>query len=52
VVTQERINELIKEKTELRNTFEESIRKLRNAHDQDISEKQNRLQEQKGLSFK
>eukprot|EP00341_Mesodinium_pulex_P003378 CAMPEP_0116939358 /NCGR_PEP_ID=MMETSP0467-20121206/32686_1 /TAXON_ID=283647 /ORGANISM="Mesodinium pulex, Strain SPMC105" /LENGTH=83 /DNA_ID=CAMNT_0004621617 /DNA_START=470 /DNA_END=721 /DNA_ORIENTATION=- len=47
VVTQERINELVKEKSDLRDTFEESIRKLRNAHDQDVVEKKDAINQQK-----
>jgi len=50
VVTQERINELVKEKSDLRDTFEESLRKLRNAHDQDVVEKKERIATQKNIT--
>jgi len=39
VLAQERIDNLVKEKANLRNSLEESIVKLRSAHDQDVSEK-------------
>lgn len=39
VTAQERIDNLVKEKADLRNNLEESIIKLRSAHDQDVSEK-------------
>jgi len=51
VVTQERINELVREKSELRDTFEDSLRKLRNAHDQDVIEKKERISSQKNLTY-
>lgn len=51
VVTQERLNGLSNEKNELRDTFEESIRKLRHAHEQDTGERQARIKDQKSLSF-
>jgi len=51
VITQEKINELIKEKTDLRDTFEESIRKLRNAHDQDVVELKDKISQQKNITY-
>lgn len=50
VVTQERINELVREKSDLRDTFEESIRKLKNAHDQDVVEKKEKINIQKNTT--
>lgn len=51
VVTQERINELVREKSDLRDTFEESIRKLRTAHDQDVVEKKELISNQKNVTY-
>lgn len=51
VVTQERINELLKEKSDLRDTFEDSIRKLRNAHERDTDEMKKKIKETKEESY-
>jgi len=39
VLAQERIDNLVKEKADLRHSLEESILKLKSAHDQDVNEK-------------
>lgn len=47
VLAQERIDNLVKEKADLRSNLEESIVKLRSAHDQDVSEKAYLIKNQK-----
>lgn len=52
VLAQERIDNLVKEKADLRHNLEESILKLRSAHDQDVSEKSYLINDKKELVHK
>jgi len=51
VITQEKLNSLVKEKSELRDTFEGSILKLKDAHVRDMTNLNGELSEEKDHSI-
>lgn len=51
VTTQDQLSTLMEEKSEIKEAFDNAIKKLKNAHDQDVMERKDQIAMQKNMTY-